>query len=335
MRKRHGHPALLGLFVVSALAMLFVAVFVIAGGKLLGGKQKVVMYFNGSIYGLQVGAPVVFRGVRLGSVSSIGVAYDRAHNEVSIPVVAELERDMLGNLTGDHQPGTVVASMNALVARGLRAQLAMQSLLTGQLYVDLDFRPGKPLAASGEEERAEIEIPTVTTPLQDLKNQVDGLDIKRLVGDLSAIASSGRRLLEGPELSHAVKDIEAVATNLRRLTEQLDRRFGPLADATLGTLEATKQAMERMNKAAVSVDDTAERVGKTFNPDGPMVKDLQRSAQELTRAAAALADAAQDDAPLNQNLQRALKDVSQAARALRELADTLDQQPESVLKGRR
>ncbi|MEJ6003462.1 MlaD family protein [Paucibacter soli] len=334
MRKRHGHPALLGLFVVTALIVLFVAVFVIAGGKLLGGKQKVVMYFNGSIYGLQVGAPVVFRGVRLGSVSSIGVAYDRAHNEVSIPVVAELERDMLGNLTGEHQPGTVVASMNALVGRGLRAQLAMQSLLTGQLYIDLDFRPGKALGAPAEA-RAEIEIPTVTTPLQDLKNQVDGLDIKRLVGDLSAIASSGRRLLEGPELSHAVKDIEAVATNLRRLTEQIDRRFGPLADASLSTLDATKLAMERMNKAAVSVDDTAQRVGKTFNPEGAMVKDLQRAAQELTRAAAALADAAQDDAPLNQNLQRALKDVSGAARALRELADTLDQQPESVLKGRR
>lgn len=334
MRKRHGHPALLGLFVVTALAMLFVAVFVIAGGKLLGGKQKVVMYFNGSIYGLQVGAPVVFRGVRLGSVSSIGVAYDRAHNEVSIPVVAELERDMLGNLTGDHQPGTVIASMNALVTRGMRAQLAMQSLLTGQLYVDLDFRPGKPPTANGEE-RAEIEIPTVNTPLQDLKNQVDGLDIKRLVGDLSAIASSGRQLLEGPELSHAVKDIEAVATSLRRLTEQLDRRAGPLADASMATLEATRLAMERMNKAAVSVDDTAERVGKTFHPEGPVVKDLQRTAQELTRAAAALADAAQDDAPLNQNLQRALKDVSQAARSLRELADTLDQQPESVLKGRR
>lgn len=333
MKKRHGHPALLGLFVVSALALLFVAVFVIAGGKLFVGKQSVVMHFNGSIYGLQVGAPVVFRGVRLGSVSSIGVAYDSSQHEVWIPVVAELDSDMLANLSAAAGPQGV--SVRELVERGLRGQLAMQSLLTGQLYIDLDFRPGKGPAPSRAGPHNEIEIPTVATPLQDLRNQVDGLDIKRLVGDLSAIASSGRRLLEGPELSHAVKDIEAVATSLRRLTEQLDRRAGPLADASLATLEATRLAMDRMGNSAVTVNESARRVGQTFNPEGPLVQDLRKASQELSRAAAALADAAQDEAPLNQNLQRALKDVSQAARALRELADTLDQQPESVLKGRR
>lgn len=334
MRKRHGHPALLGLFVVTALILLFIGVFVIAGGKLLGGKEKVVMYFNGSIYGLQVGAPVVFRGVHLGSVSAIGVAYDGANNTVSIPVEAELERDMLGNLTGDHQRGSTLPTLNTLVARGLRAQLGLQSLLTGQLYVDLDFRPGKGPVVDAPEHKY-VEIPTVTTPFQDLRNQVDGLDIKRLVVDLSALAASGRRIIEGPELSHAVKDIEQVAANLRRLSEQLDRRAGPMTEATLSALETTKQAMDRMSRAAVTVDGAADRVSKTFNPDGPMVADLRRVANELARAASAVSDAAQDEAPLNQNLQRALKDIGQAARALRELADTLDKQPESVLKGRK
>lgn len=334
MRKRHGHPALLGLFVVTALLILFVAVFVIAGGKLLGGKERVVMYFNGSIYGLQVGAPVVFRGVHLGSVSAIGVSYDGANNTVSIPVEAELERDMLGNLTGDHRRGSNVPSLNALVARGLRAQLGLQSLLTGQLYVDLDFRPGKEPAADAPEHKY-VEIPTVTTPFQDLRNQVDGLDIKRLVVDLSALVSTGRRLIEGPELSGALKDIQQVAANLRRLSEQLDRRAGPMTDSALVALETTRQAMERMGKAAVTVDGAADTVKKTFNADGPMVQDLRRVADELAKAAAAVSNAAQDDAPLNQNLQRALKDIGQAARALRELADTLDKQPESVLKGRK
>ncbi|MDM4764996.1 MlaD family protein [Pelomonas sp. SE-A7] len=334
MRKRHGHPALLGLFVVTALLLLFVAVFVIAGGKLLSGKEKVVMHFNGSIYGLQVGAPVVFRGVHLGSVSAIGVAYDGANSSVIIPVVAELEREMLGNLTGEHGKDSTALSLNALVSRGLRAQLGLQSLLTGQLYVDLDFRPGKQSRVSGTEQR-HIEIPTVDTPFQDLRNQVDGLDIKRLVGDLSALANSGRKLIEGPELSRAVKDIESMAANLRKLSEQLESRAGPLADNTQATLQTTREAMEKMSKAAVTVDGAAEKVSRTFNPDGPMVRDLRRVADELAKAAAAVTSAAQDEAPLNQNLQRALKDIGQAARSLRELADTLDKQPESVLKGRK
>jgi paraquat-inducible protein B len=330
MRKRHGHPALLGLFVVTGLLLLFVAVFVIAGGKLLGGKDRVVMHFEGSIYGLQVGAPVVFRGVHLGSVSAIGVSFDGS--AVSIPVVAELEREMLGNLTGLRGQGA--PSLEGLVQRGLRAQLGLQSLLTGQLYVDLDFRPGKPSNTVAGAQRY-VEIPTVSTPLQDLRNQVDGLDIKRLISDLSSLASSGRRLVEGPELARAVRDIEAIAAHLRRLSEQLERRAGPLADATLSTLAATREAMERMNQAAARVDGAAERVGRSFDAEGALVQDLRRMAQELARASATVAGTAGDDSPLNQNLQRALKDIGQAARSLRELADTLDKQPESVLKGRR
>jgi len=276
----------------------------------------------------------VFRGVHLGNVSAIGVAYNNASNAVSIPVEAELERDMLGNLSGERLPGGSATSLKALVDRGLRAQLGLQSLLTGQLYVDLDFRPDKPTVGSTVETSRYVQIPTVATPFQDLRNQVDGLDIKRLVGDLSAIASTGRRLIEGPELSRALQDIEAVSANLRRLSTQLDRRAAPMGDAALGALTATQLAMERMSRAAVTVNESAERVGKTFNPEGAVVQDLRRVSTELARAAAAVADVAQDEAPLNQNLQRALKDIAQAARALRELADTLDQQPEAVIKGR-
>ncbi|MCZ8075055.1 MAG: MCE family protein, partial [Paucibacter sp.] len=236
--------------------------------------------------------------------------------------------------SGERLPGSGATSLKALVERGLRAQLGLQSLLTGQLYVDLDFRPDKPTVGSTVEASRYVQIPTVATPFQDLRNQVDGLDIKRLVGDLSAIASTGRRLIEGPELSRALKDIEAVSASLRRLSQQLDHRAGPVGDAALNALAATQDAMERMSRAAVTVNESAERVGKTFNPEGAVVQDLRRVSTELARAAAAVADVAQDEAPLNQNLQRALKDIAQAARALRELADTLDQQPEAVLKGR-
>jgi len=335
MSKRHGNPALLGLFVVSALALLFITVFTVAGGKLLTGKQKVVMHFAGSIYGLQVGAPVVFRGVRLGSVSAVGVAYDKASNTVSIPVRAELDRDMLRNVSGASASDDAAQLLPELVERGLRAQLTMQSLLTGQLYVDLDFKPDREAQKSMGAKGTEAEIPTVTTAIQDLKNQVDGLDIKRLVDDISAIASSARRVVSGPEVTRALKDLEAITANLRSLTDRLDRRVLPLADSTRAAMDATRQAMDRVGSAAVRVNDSAKRVGDTFGPDAPLVQSLRRTADELSRSAVALREGTGDDAPLNQNLQRTLQDVSHAARALRELADTLDQQPESLLKGRR
>ncbi|TDP61598.1 MlaD family protein [Roseateles toxinivorans] len=340
-RHRKINPALLGLFVVGALALLFVTVFLLAGGQLLVRKQQVVMHFGGSIYGLQVGAPVVFRGVRLGSVKSIGLAYDKSTSTVIIPVTAELDRDMLRNVSGGNKSDDPALALPGMVERGLRAQLAMQSLLTGQLYVDLDFRPDKPARrVNGNDPDAEI--PTIFTGLQELQNQVNELDFKRLVSDISAIASSGRELLGSAELNQAVKDMAAITARLRSLTEKLDRRAEPLLGSAQNATDTARQALLEVGQAASSVGssarriaDTAQGVSGTLGPDAPLVQSLRRAADELALTAAALRDTTANEAPLNQQLQRSLQDVAKAARALRELAETLDQQPEAVIKGRR
>lgn len=347
MSQRKTNPAMLGLFVVGGLLLIFVTVFSLAGGKLLVRKQPVVMHFGGSIYGLQVGAPVVFRGVRLGSISSIGLSYDKATSSVVIPVTAELDREMLRSVSGGNKSDDPVRALPGMIERGLRAQLAMQSLLTGQLYVDLDFHPEKPaLKVNGDDPDAEI--PTISTTFQDLQNQVEELDFKRLVADVSAIASSTRNLMGSPELNQAVKDLAATTANLRSLTDKLDRQVKPLAATVQNVAQAATVALADVGKAADKVGQSADRMGDTvagvgatvdrvsgsFGPDAPLVHSLIRSADELSATAAALRQATGDNAPLNQNLQRTLQDVGKAARALRELAQTLEQQPEALIKGR-
>ena len=112
-------PTLIGAFVVAGLALLAAAIVFVAGNDLFKRKERAVMYFRGSIYGLQVGAPVVFRGVRVGSVASIEVVHDRASDRFVIPVIAELERDAVHGM--DESSGNTPA-LAALVQRGLRAQ---------------------------------------------------------------------------------------------------------------------------------------------------------------------------------------------------------------------
>ena len=333
MIRRHGNPVWLGLFVVLALGLLFVTVFTVAGGKLFTRKQQVVMHFAGSIYGLQVGAPVVFRGVRLGNVSSIGVRWDDRDREVSIPVVAELESEVIASVGGRDRGDDPSQTVPLLVERGLRAQLAMQSILTGQLYIDLDFRPGKAAQAEGGAQRYP-EIPTVSTAMQNLRNQVDQLDIQRLIEDVGVIASTTRSLVTSPDLARAVAQLDDITQHLSHLSDQMDRRAGPLVDRSEATLEAVRSAAERMGAAAGTVSQAATRVGTTFNPEGPLVSRLRQTADELTRTATQLGDGVGPNAPLQQDLQRALQDLASAARSLRELADTLHQQPESVLRGR-
>ncbi|WP_397532621.1 MlaD family protein [Roseateles sp.] len=339
-RRRKGNPALLGLFVVGALVLLFLAVVLLAGGQLWTRKQVVVMHFGGSIYGLQVGAPVVFRGVRLGSVSEIGLAYDKSGDRVLIPVRAELERQMLRNVVGEGADSDLAEAIPALVQRGLRAQLATQSLLTGQLYIDLDFHPEK--RSLRVDAGLANEVPTISTAFQELRSQVEELDIKRLVADISAIAGSTRALLANPELHQTLRDVAQATAQMRGLMDKLNRQADPVLNSAQGAAEATRVAMLDVSRAAARVDETFKRidtategVAATMAPDAPLVMSLRRSADELAATAVALRGMTAEDAPLSQNLQRSLQDMARAARALRELSETLDQQPESMLKGRR
>jgi paraquat-inducible protein B len=338
MAKR-ANPTLIGGFVVGALALLFAGIFLLTGNKLFVRKERAVMHFSGSIYGLQVGAPVVFRGVRMGSVVSVGVTYDAKTDSFSIPVVADLERAVIRDVGGKAAQSDDL-TIKALVDRGLRAQLSTQSLLTGQLYIDLDFRPNKPVVSEGPNGRG-VEIPTVSTSIQDLKNQLDGLDVRKLVDDVSAIAGSARALVAGPELKQALADLAQITSTMKHVADRLDKHVDPLANSVQSTLASARKAMGSVDEAADRVDTAAtqlgtasDRVSSALAPDSALLRSIQQAADDLARTTTALRQAAGDDAPLRQNLDQTLHDVSRAARALRELAETLDRQPEALIRGR-
>ena len=350
MKANKANPTLLGAFVVGGVLLLLAGLMAAAGGSLFTRRDRVVMLFDGSTYGLQVGAPVVFRGVRLGSVATIGLLYDPASDTFRVPVVAELERNMIKTLqaqaSGSNTGNTsATLGLPALVAKGLSAQLSMQSLLTGQLYVDLDLRPAKPTQSLAAPHRHlaqdALEIPTTTTALQNIKNQLDTVDFRRLLDDVGAIATSARSLVAGPQLKQALDDLAQITGNVKHLTARLDQRVDPLAQAAQATLAGAQRALgrlgeasERTGSAASKVGSAADRVGELANPASPLLQRVQQTADELARTASALRSQTAADAPTVQQLGRALQDVSQAARAVRELAELLDRQPDALLRGR-
>ncbi|MDP1686236.1 MlaD family protein [Hydrogenophaga sp.] len=334
--KRQLSPTLIGTFVVVGLSLIAATVIALAGNSLFTRKEKAVMFFSGSVYGLQVGAPVVFRGVRVGSVESIAVFYDREADDFSIPVVVALDSDAVSGLDGRRTAtdDNVVLGLPALVGRGLSAQLSMQSLLTGLLYVDLDLRPERPGKLRGTRRDA-IEIPTTATAIQALKNQLEGMDFRKIAEDLSAIAASARTLVSGPELKQALADLAAITATVNRVATKLDQRIDPLTNELQRSLVATRTAMEGLGQAAGSVNKTSNQVGELLAPNAPLVQNLQRAADEVGRSAASLREATADDSSLRLGADRALDDLSRAARALRDLAETLEQQPDAVLRGRK
>lgn len=337
--RRRAAPLRIGLFVLGGLALIVAAVVVISGGRLFASREKALMHFEGSIYGLQPGAPVVFRGVRLGHVTSIGVVHDARSGTFAIPVVAELERSMIRSLDDQGAAPT----LQSLVSQGLVAQLATQSLLTGLLYVDLDIRPtaARPSPRTATPAGVPTEIPTVGTTIQALQQQLKGLDVARLVDDISTIASSTRQLLADPQLAVAVAELARTGQDLRRLLQRVERNIDPLARSTQAALGDARRSVAQWGTAAEQVASSAgrlagaaERAELALRGTGPLLEEARRTAEELGRTAAALRQAADAESPLMQNVDRAAQDLARASRAVRDLADLLERQPEALLRGR-
>ncbi|MDM0013256.1 MlaD family protein [Variovorax sp. J22P168] len=230
-----------------------------------GPSQTMLLYFNQSLRGLSPGAPVDFRGVVIGEVKSIGVEFDRTEREFKMPVVVQIYPDRLRRRSTD--PGSVpqgpsqLERWRFLVGKGLRAQLRTGNLLTGQVYVAIDFFPdAKP--ATLDIARTPLELPTQPNSLDELQSQVS--DIARKINKVpfEEISADIRKALVGVNRTLAT-------------TEQLVK--GINNDVTPEMAAAMKDVRRTLNSAE-----------KTIADDSPLQQDLRQTLQEVSRAAGSL-----------------------------------------------
>ena len=359
----------IGLFAIVGLVVLITAVVAVSGGKLFANTERAELNFQGSIYGLQKGAPVVFRGVRIGSVVNIGVVHDESNGSFTAPVLIEIDRHMFRQQNQANVSDDKVLTIAALVQKGLRAQLLTQSLLTGQLYVDLDIVPklakaavavtqataqstaqataqATPQASAVTKATASglTEIPTAAAR-QGWQTQLEGMSLPQLGQDLGAIASAARQMLSSPELKKSLAELGQATSSLVRLMDTLDKRLPAMADSGLATLQSARtvatSVQVAIDRAASSVDNASTRVGNAaqradtlLKADSPLLQSLQQAATELGRSAVALRQATGEDSEVMRNVDGTLQEVRRAARAMRNLADLLERQPEALVRGR-
>lgn len=317
---RQANPTLIGAFVFGAVILGAVTTMLLAGGQWFQERRQHVLYFEGAAQGLQVGAPVVFLGVKVGTVRRIQLGLDAESRRFMVPVIIEVEANMIQSLRGDQVDLQDRDILRQLVEQGLRAQLKMQSLLTGQLYVDLDFHPDKPARfIAGESE--ESEIPTIPTAVEEFATTLEGFPMEEFLADLAAISQSLNAILSSEATRMIPVRLEATLAHLQSLSAKLDRAGGPMLAEMRTALEATQAAMVK--------------IGGVAEAGSPAVASVGKASEELAKAAQALQGLAREESPTVQQLNTALKEISRAARALRLLAETLEQQPEAVVQGKR
>ena len=232
------------------------------------------MYFEGSVKGLAVGAPVTFNGVQVGVVTDVSIEVDPNTKQFRVPVIVQMEPERLTLTHGTIEEARKTINIPALIKMGLRGQLQTQSLLTGQLFIQLDFQPDKPARYVTTTKKL-VQIPTIPTPVQELTKKFQDFPIDEVLSDISRTADALERIMNSPEIPRTVANINKALVNL--------------------------------NNSLANVDKSVVSVRNTFGEQSPIAYQLNDTLQEITRA----------------------------ARSVRVLADTIDRQPESLLKGKR
>jgi paraquat-inducible protein B len=253
--------------------------------------------------GLHVGAPVRYKGVDIGTVTKIMLSYDQPADDQHIPVFIELDLEKVRS--GGGWPDFSPEGMIPAIERGLRAQLQTESLLTGLLFVQLDFQPDTPAHFVGLTHPVP-EIPTLPTALEQVQTvvrrllaKIEHIDIPGIVQSIRDTVAALDRLAKSAEIERTLVALRATLESVRTLSEELQTEISP----AVATFTA---AAERTRGTLGELELTLESARAVIAPDSPLAYQIGKT----------------------------LEEISQAARGVRALADSLDRDPAVLLRGR-
>ena len=314
----------IGLFVVGALALLVTGLIAFGATSYFEHRPRAVTVFHGSVAGLAAGAAVTFRGVPVGKVVDIALQINSGTGAALIPVIMEFEPGRI-TVTGDGGGGTGVGLSKSMLAAGLGASLVMQSFITGQLAIELDYHPAAEETLSGIDLRLP-EIPEARGGLNAMKDTISKLPLQELANDAVATLHSVRELVTAPEAREILKSLAEAAKSAAAVA----------AVAEAQTPGMTKDARD----AAAAAAKAAGRAEALMAEVQPKLLAALGDLDHLLGAAGAgqvVADAhalLSPRSPLLQDIQTLVRNLASASGALRSFADQIDRNPNALVIGR-
>jgi len=294
----------IGLFIIIGLALGVAGVLLFSSTKLFSPTREIIVYFDESLNGLNEGAPVKYRGVKIGSVKRVMVRFNQATNDYSMPVILELEEKLLRERVGDATDVFSDSALHERIKLGLRASLQTESLVTGLLYVDARLNPNAPEPVFHQLKLVYAELPTEPTQIQELFNNLASLDLKRIENNLNAllikldttvsalhmgeinagvtnVLNSINQLVSSPTLTNGLAGVAPTLHEYRLLGEKLNRRIDPLADSLTNSLAEADRALAQFRGAA-------ENLRSLLAPDSAVRSDLDQALKQLAGAGQSL-----------------------------------------------
>ncbi len=262
-------------------------------------KINFIVYFDSSVRGLAIGAPVEFKGIKIGSVLDIRLEFENENTVFRIPVLIEIEPERIIARDGGEQDSPYHV-MNVLVERGLRAQLRTGSLLTGQLYVELDMHPDTAIVLSGEETKVP-ELPTIpaanfdaiTASIEKFVVKLDKIEIEKIGAELLATLTGANTVINNPEIPVIITDLQGSLESFRSIMQKVDE-------------SNLKEAINAGHLALEKLEETLSLTNRVLKPNSPLQYNVIKLSAEL----------------------------EETARSIRALVETLERNPQSLIFGK-
>lgn len=314
---KEANTKLIGAFVLGAVTLIVIVFVIFGSGKFFQKSEKFVIFFQGDVIGLRVGAPVKVRGVDIGSVTKISPIYDEK-GEVQIEVITKILEGKVYDTMGYYEDMEEEEFMDYLVERGLRARLETQSIVTGVRYIKLDFFPESPLNLIGLN-KDYYEIPSTITAGEELNalleralktfEEIPLVEITHQLHDTLVTANTALTSIDGvmnaPEVRNAIASVSDSLTAVETFVADLDEQTDPLIE-------------DKLDALITSWTETSQAITKM----------IEQSEKSLVR----METMAMDD---RYEIRMALQEIAKASRAMRQLVDHLQREPRSLIYGKK
>ena len=349
---KQANKTAIGVFVVGAVVLAVAAVIIFGSGKFFTKSNFFVAYFKGSVKGLRVGAPVVFRGVKIGEVTQIRLYSNHKDMTIEIPVIIKVDPESFRSI-GQRMETDEKKYFAELIKMGLRAQMELQSFVTGQHMINIDFFPDTPVNLKGAEgiDLGEdiYEVPTIETFQQKVGKTLEEVPIGELVESLKNSMKGIEGFVTSETLAKSLQYFEQMMKDTRNLVRRVDEKIDPLfadIEQSLKNAQAMLQNVDsQVDPLAGSIkrtaDDARKLVNNVNNRVRPIQADLAKTTQSLRAALETAENAIEEvDGLVSENsefryqIDIFLREITLMARSLRSFAAYLERNPDALIRGK-
>lgn len=336
MSKR-ANPTLIGLFMMGGLVLGTIGLIAFASDNFLRDHTIFISSFRESVNGLSVGAAVKCQGVPVGEVTDLQLLIDLDEETFQVPVYYEIDLDRLNSVIGSGLEWGNEAVLQQHINKGLRAQLQLESIVTGQMYIELRYVDAPEAPQFVQEQSRYSEIPSVFSPMAELGTEATGLvsnlkafNVNAISENMTALLLKANSKLDELDLVGLNASLSAASESIQELASSEEiKAFLDAGPEISGQLEDTFKNLQhlanRLDSATVAV---SAQVGRNSDELNLTLQAVQTSMEKANNMMTT-------DAGLGFQLQETLISLTEAADALRLLAQSIEQNPSMLIRGKK